>query len=100
MHSVDIKTLKYRISEYVRAAAAGEAVLVTEHSQVVAELVALRVGVDTLPDARILGDLFRQGLLTPARVPCRTPAATGQAREPDRPSLVPTRRRPGRALTA
>ena len=78
MHSVDIKTLKYRISEYVRAAAAGEAVLVTEHSQVVAGLVAPRVGVDTSPDARILGDLLRQGLLTPARVPCRTPPPPGK----------------------
>ena len=78
MHSVDIKTLKNRISEYVRAAAAGEAVLVTDHGQDVAELVAPRVGVDASPDDRVLRDLMRQGLLTPARVLSKTPPPPGK----------------------
>ncbi len=68
MHSVGIKTLKNRLSEYVRAAAAGETVLVTDRGQVVAELVSPRVRADASPDAQRLGELIRQGLLTPAKV--------------------------------
>ena len=69
MQSVGIKTLKNRLSEYVRAAAAGETVLVTDRGQVVAELVSPRVRADVSPDERVLGDLLRQGLLVPAKVP-------------------------------
>lgn len=68
MHSVGIKTLKDRLSEYVRAAAAGETVLVTDRGQVVAELVAPRVRADASPAERVLGELLRQGLLVPAQV--------------------------------
>jgi antitoxin (DNA-binding transcriptional repressor) of toxin-antitoxin stability system len=69
MQSVDIKSLKNRLGEYVRAAAAGETVLVTDRGQVVAELVAPRVRADASPAERLLGDLLRQGLLAPAKVP-------------------------------
>ncbi len=72
MQSVGIKTLKNRLSEYVRAAAAGEAVLVTDRGQVVAELIAPRVPVDALPEAQRLGELMRQGLLVPAKVSPKT----------------------------
>jgi len=72
MHSVGIKALKNRLSEYVRAAAAGETVLVTDRGQVVAELVSPRVRTDALPAERVLGDLLRQGLLAPAKVPPAT----------------------------
>ena len=40
MRSVGIKILKNRLSEYVRLAASGEVVLVTDRDHVVAELVA------------------------------------------------------------
>ena len=69
MQSVGIKTLKNRLSQYVRAAAAGETVLVTDRGQVVAELVSPRVRADVSPAEQRLGDLMRQGLLTPAKVP-------------------------------
>lgn len=69
MHSVGIKTLKNRLSEYVRAAASGETVLVTDRGEVVAELVSPRVRADASPAERVLGDLLRQGLLAPAKVP-------------------------------
>jgi prevent-host-death family protein len=69
MHSVGIKALKNRLSEYVRAAAAGETVLVTDRGQVVAELVSPRVRTDASPAERVLGDRLRQGLLAPAKVP-------------------------------
>ncbi len=70
-----------RLSEYVRAAAAGETVLVTDRGQVVAELVSPRVRADASPAERLLGDLLRQGLLAPskvspkARLPRRKPVA-------------------------
>lgn len=78
MQSVGIKALKNRLSEYVRAAAEGETVLVTDRGRVVAELIAPRVPADASPDERRLGELARQGLLVrpnrargdpPARVP-------------------------------
>lgn len=68
MHSIGIKTLKNRLSEYVRAAAAGETVLVTDRGVVVAELVAPRVRADASPDEQRLGDLLRRGMLAPAKV--------------------------------
>ena len=81
MQSVGIKTLKNHLSEYVRAAAAGETVLVTDRGQVVAELVSPRVRADASPALQRLGELMRQGLLAPAtispkaRLPRRRPLA-------------------------
>ena len=69
MQPVGIKTLKNKLSEYVRAAAAGETVLVTDRGRVVAELVAPRVLVDASPAEQKMGELIREGLLTPAKVP-------------------------------
>lgn len=82
MSEVGIKALKSRLSEYVRAAAAGETVLVTDRGKVVAELIAPRVSAGVTPDEQRLGDLARQGLLTPAsvsprmRLPRRKPVAS------------------------
>ncbi len=81
MQSVGIKTLKNRLSAYVRAAAAGETVLVTDRGRVVAELVSPRVRTDASPALQRLGELMRQGLLAPAtispkvRLPRRRPLA-------------------------
>lgn len=81
MHSVGIKVLKNRLSEYVRAAAAGETVLVTDRGAVVAELIAPRVRTDASLAEQRLGELMRQGLLAPAgvspkaRLPRRRPVA-------------------------
>ena len=71
MHSVGIKTLKNRLSEYVRVAGAGETVLVTDRGKVVAELIAPRVRAEASSDEQLLADMLRQGLLTPAKVPAR-----------------------------
>ena len=46
MRSVGIKVLKNKLSEYVRLAASGETVLVTDRDRVVAELVPPRQGID------------------------------------------------------
>jgi len=73
MHTGGIKTLKSRVSEYVRLAAAGETVLVTDRGRVVAELVSPRVRAEASPAERVLGDLLRQGLLAPAQRAPTTP---------------------------
>lgn len=81
MSEVGIKVLKNRLSEYVRAAAAGETVLVTDRGRVVAELIAPRVRAGASAAEQRLGELARQGLLTPAklspraRLPQRMPVA-------------------------
>jgi prevent-host-death family protein len=79
MHTVGIKLLKNRLSQYVRAAAAGETVLVTDRGQVVAELVSPRVRDDAPTIERRLAELSRLGLLTAAR---RSPAASLPRRKP------------------
>jgi antitoxin (DNA-binding transcriptional repressor) of toxin-antitoxin stability system len=61
MRSVGIKELKNKLSEYVRVAAAGETVLVTDRDKVVAELGPPRPGrAETLVDAQ-LADAVRKG---------------------------------------
>lgn len=72
MQSVGIKELKNKLSEYIRAVAAGETVLVTARGQVVAEFVAPRVRADASPAEQKMGELIRLGLLTPAKVSPRS----------------------------
>ena len=56
MRAVGLKTLKNRLSEYVRLVAGGETVLVTDRDQVVAELVPPRGGRSPLlADALLAG---------------------------------------------
>lgn len=65
MRAVGIKLLKNRLSEYVRLAASGEVVLVTDRDRVVAELRAPSPGrAEFTADAR-LADAVRRGWLTP-----------------------------------
>ena len=81
MRSVGLKILKNKLSEYVRLAAAGERVLISDRDRVVAELVP---PADTrsreLPDA-LLAAAVREGLITPAV------GAPGPP--PDAPSVAP-----------
>lgn len=67
MRSVGIKVLKNRLSEYVRLAQAGETVLVTDRSRVVAELGPPQPG-RSLPDDETIAMGVREGWLTPARI--------------------------------
>lgn len=65
MRAVGIKILKNRLSEYVRLAASGEVVLVTDRDRVVAELRPPSAGrAELLADAR-LAEAVRQGWITP-----------------------------------
>lgn len=82
MEHVGIKTLKNRLSEYVRAASNGHTVLVTDRGRIVAELIAPRVDEEAAVEDQKLGELMRLGLLSPAkagsrgRLPARRPMTT------------------------
>ncbi len=60
MRSVGIKTLNNRLSEYVRLAASGETILVTDRDRVVAELGPLRES-----RSPVLAEAVRSGVLAP-----------------------------------
>ncbi len=66
MKTVGLKTLKNRLSEYVRAAAAGETVLVTDRGRVVAQIVPHKRETGLTPFQE---KGLREGWLTPAKRP-------------------------------
>ena len=65
MRSVGIKVLNSRLSEYVRLAASGETILVTDRDRVVAELGPLRETRSPILADAFLADAVRCGVLTP-----------------------------------
>jgi len=80
MRSVGLKVLKNKLSEYVRLAAGGESVLVTDRDRVVAELVPPREGRSAILADAQLAEAVRQGWLTPPTLiatapPARAPVA-------------------------
>ena len=69
MRAVGLKTLKNKLSEYIRLAAGGETILVTDRDRVVAEIVPPQSGrADLLGDAQ-LADAVRRGWLRPPLLP-------------------------------
>jgi antitoxin (DNA-binding transcriptional repressor) of toxin-antitoxin stability system len=78
MRVVGIKTLKNKLSEYVRLVSGGETVLVTDRDRVVAELVPPQAGRSALAGDAMLADAVRQGWVTP-------PAMAGTGSPPRRP---------------
>ena len=78
MRAVGIKTLKNKLSEYVRAAADGETVLVTDRARVVAELGPPQAGRAVDVSDALLADVVRRGWLRP-------PIALSEALPPRRP---------------
>jgi antitoxin (DNA-binding transcriptional repressor) of toxin-antitoxin stability system len=67
--AVGLKVLKNKLSEYVRMAAAGETVLVTDRDRVVAELGPPKEGRESTATDALLAVAIREGLVTPARIP-------------------------------
>jgi antitoxin (DNA-binding transcriptional repressor) of toxin-antitoxin stability system len=65
MRSVGLKVLKNKLSEYVRLAAAGETVLITDRDRVVAEIVPPQPGRSPLLVDAPLAEAVREGWLTP-----------------------------------
>jgi antitoxin (DNA-binding transcriptional repressor) of toxin-antitoxin stability system len=76
VRSVGLKVLKNKLSEYVRLAAGGETVLVTDRDRVVAELGPPREGRSPVLDDAILADAVRSGLLSPPVLPPDAPLPT------------------------
>ena len=68
MRAVGIKTLKNRLSEYIRVAADGETILVTDRDRVVAELGPPQPGRAAEVSDALLADVVRQGWLRPPLV--------------------------------
>ena len=74
MRKVGIKALKNELSQHIRAAAAGETVLVTDRGRVVAELIPPRAAAEAGTDAeRTWAELVREGIVTPAKIPPSAP---------------------------
>jgi antitoxin (DNA-binding transcriptional repressor) of toxin-antitoxin stability system len=73
MRSVGLKVLKNKLSEYVRIAAGGETVLVTDRDRVVAEIVPPRGGRSPILADAMLAEAVRQGWLTPPALPQTEP---------------------------
>lgn len=65
MRAVGLKVLKNKLSEYVRLAAGGETVLITDRDRVVAELTPPAAGRAATAHDAALADAVREGWLTP-----------------------------------
>lgn len=81
MRSVGLEVLRNRLSEFVRLAASGETVLITDRDRVVAELIPPREGRSPELDDANFAQLVREGLITPPMLrgsgpPPRKPAMT------------------------
>jgi antitoxin (DNA-binding transcriptional repressor) of toxin-antitoxin stability system len=81
MRVVGVKIFKYKLSEYVRLAASGERVLVTNRDRVVAELGPPAPGRSPMLSDALLAEAVREGWITAPLVvaegpPPRQPVAT------------------------
>ena len=81
MRAVGLKTLKNKLSEYVRLVANGETVLVTDRDRVVAELTPPREGRSELLADAMLAEAMRRGWVTP-------PALVDAGAPPRKPILA------------
>ncbi len=73
MRAVGLKVLKNKLSEYVRMAAAGETVLITDRNRVVAEIVPPQPGHKEASHDEFIARGVQGGWLTPAKIPPGTP---------------------------
>ena len=65
MRAVGLKILKNKLSEYIRLAAGGETILVTDRDTVVAEIVPPGLGRSSDVSDAILAEAVRQGWMSP-----------------------------------
>jgi len=72
MRTIGLKVLKNKLSEYVRIAAAGETVQITDRNRVVAQIVPPRPS-RKLSDDELIAVGAREGWLTPAKIPPGAP---------------------------
>lgn len=64
MHTVELDTLKDKLDECIRLAAAGETVVITEHNRTIAEIVPPRREPESIVERGV-----REGWITPAKRP-------------------------------
>jgi prevent-host-death family protein len=88
MRAVGIKELKNKLSEYVRIAASGESVLVTDRGRVVAQLTPSHTNHPALAADPKLAEAVREGWMSPPassqkRVPPRRPVMRWEELEKD-----------------
>ena len=69
MKTVGLKVLKNKLSEYVRAAAAGETIVVTDRGRPIAEINPPRQVSDRYKDHPVIARGIREGWITPAENP-------------------------------
>ena len=69
MRTVGLKILKNKLSEYVRAAAAGETIVVTDRGHPIAEICPPQLVPDRYKDHPVLARGIREGWITPAKNP-------------------------------
>ena len=81
MRSVGLKTLKNKLSEYIRLAAGGETVLVTDRDRVVAEICPPSPNRSPVLADALLLDAVRQGWITP-------PSSVGRGPPPRKPVMT------------
>ena len=81
MRSVGLKVLKNKLSEYVRLAAGGETVLVTDRDRVVAEIVPPQSGRSPHIADALLAEAVREGLVA-------APAFAGRDPPPRKPVMA------------
>ena len=68
MRKVGLKVLKNKLSKYVRLAAAGETVVITDRGRPVARLVAAPAITEHLKDNSVLARGVLEGWITPASI--------------------------------
>ncbi len=78
MRSVGIKILNSRLSEYIRLAASGETILVTDRDRVVAELGPIREARSPILADALLANAVRSGVLTPPTLAASGPPPVPQ----------------------
>jgi antitoxin (DNA-binding transcriptional repressor) of toxin-antitoxin stability system len=79
MRSVGIKILKNKLSEYVRLAANGETVLVTDRDRVIAEIGPPRPGRSSFLADSLLAEAVREGWVTPPALTASDPPVRKEA---------------------
>ena len=65
VRAVGIKLLKNKLSEYIRLAAQGETILVTDRDRVVAEITQPQAGRGEMLEDAVLAEAVRKGWVTP-----------------------------------
>jgi antitoxin (DNA-binding transcriptional repressor) of toxin-antitoxin stability system len=75
MRAVGLKTLKNKLSEYIRMVAGGETVLVVDRDRVVAEIVPPDAARAPFVADALLAEAVREGSITPPALASRDPPA-------------------------